>query len=233
MPRQLANRTRAHPPPHEAFPAGPCGPAGASGITRAFARLSRGGGQVAHVLLTRSPLYSAPEGAFRVRLACVKRAASVHPEPGSNSPFERAAPRGRTLKCLRTEGRIRNLPPPFRRRSRVHRLGFILVVSVSGSQGSARPRPVPRPPVRGGRPPWRKERIYAPPPPESTGFPENIGNSLRTAPPGRPARGPAGPLGGVSAGRRAASPPRGGLPENLPWAGRRRRPPAAGPRRRA
>ena len=145
-----------------------------------------------------------------------------------------ARPRGgRTLKYLRTEGRIRNLPPPSRRRSRVHRLGFILVVSVSGSQGSARPRPVPRPPVRGGRPPWRKERIYAPPPPESTGFPENIGNSLRTAPPGRPARGPAGPLGGVSAGRRAASPPRGGLPENLPWAGRRRRPPAAGPRRRA
>ena len=24
-----------------------------------------------------------------VRLACVKHAASVHPEPGSNSPFER------------------------------------------------------------------------------------------------------------------------------------------------
>ena len=28
------------------------------------------------------------EAVFLVRLACVKRAASVHPEPGSNSPFE-------------------------------------------------------------------------------------------------------------------------------------------------
>ena len=28
-----------------------------------------------------------PEGALIVRLACVKHAASVHPEPGSNSPF--------------------------------------------------------------------------------------------------------------------------------------------------
>ena len=27
-----------------------------------------------------------PEGALTVRLACVRRAASVHPEPGSNSP---------------------------------------------------------------------------------------------------------------------------------------------------
>ena len=73
-----------------------------------------------------------------------------------------ARPRGgRTLKYLRTEGRIRNLPPPCRRRSRVHRLGFILVVAVSGSQGSARPRPVPRPPVRGGRPPWRGSLMYS------------------------------------------------------------------------
>ena len=32
----------------------------------------------------------APEGALTVRLACVRHAASVHPEPGSNSPFEKA-----------------------------------------------------------------------------------------------------------------------------------------------
>ena len=37
------------------------------------------------MLLTRAPLYSAPEGAFLVRLACVRRAASVDSEPGSNS----------------------------------------------------------------------------------------------------------------------------------------------------
>ena len=40
----------------------------------------------------------APEGALTVRLACVRRAASVHPEPGSNSPFGRAPPRGRPFK---------------------------------------------------------------------------------------------------------------------------------------
>ena len=33
---------------------------------------------------------STPEGVLLVRLACVRRAASVHPEPGSNSPFEKA-----------------------------------------------------------------------------------------------------------------------------------------------
>jgi hypothetical protein len=43
-------------------------------------------GQVIHVLLTRAPLYSFPEGNFRVRLACVRHAASVRSEPGSNSP---------------------------------------------------------------------------------------------------------------------------------------------------
>ena len=37
------------------------------------------------MLLTRSPLYSPPERGFLVRLACVKRAASVDSEPGSNS----------------------------------------------------------------------------------------------------------------------------------------------------
>ena len=32
-----------------------------------------------------------PEGALTVRLACVRRAASVHPEPGSNSPVKNAS----------------------------------------------------------------------------------------------------------------------------------------------
>ncbi len=45
-------------------------------------------GQVSHVLLTRSPL--AHEGIATngepVRLACIRHAASVRPEPGSNSP---------------------------------------------------------------------------------------------------------------------------------------------------
>ena len=48
-------------------------------------------GQVAHALLTRPPLgqkSSLPKEiviTVLVRLACVKHAASVHPEPGSNS----------------------------------------------------------------------------------------------------------------------------------------------------
>src|SRR5699024_8532877 len=46
-------------------------------------------GQVTHVILTRSPLiHPLQAGSFIVRLACVKHAASVHPEPGSNSPLK-------------------------------------------------------------------------------------------------------------------------------------------------
>ena len=38
-----------------------------------------------------------PEGALTVRLACVRRAASVHPEPGSNSPSKYVGPRARPV----------------------------------------------------------------------------------------------------------------------------------------
>ena len=41
-----------------------------------------------------------PEGALTVRLACVKRAASVHPEPGSNSPFKIAPAARRCVSSL-------------------------------------------------------------------------------------------------------------------------------------
>ena len=37
------------------------------------------------MLLSRLPLYLATEAAVLVRLACIKRTASVRPEPGSNS----------------------------------------------------------------------------------------------------------------------------------------------------
>ena len=51
--------------------------------------LSQSSGQVAYALLTRSPLTSKVQAPYPfVRLACIKHAASVHPEPGSNSPFE-------------------------------------------------------------------------------------------------------------------------------------------------
>jgi hypothetical protein len=59
-----------------------------SSISPGFPELSQSEGQVTHVLLTRSPLITqgqAPK--ITVRLACVKHAASVRPEPGSNSPL--------------------------------------------------------------------------------------------------------------------------------------------------
>ena len=57
-----------------------------SEFNRPFGRLSPCGGQVAYALLTRPPLAGNvllhPAAA---RLACVRPAASVYPEPGSNS----------------------------------------------------------------------------------------------------------------------------------------------------
>src|SRR5262245_47058013 len=55
------------------------------GIRPSFPGLSQSAGQITHVLLTRSPLVY-PRKGLTVRLACVKHAASVRPEPGSNSP---------------------------------------------------------------------------------------------------------------------------------------------------
>src|SRR4029077_5509770 len=56
-----------------------------SGIKPSFPGFSRNAGQIPHVLLPLSPLEH-PRRGLSVRLACVKHAASVRPEPGSNSP---------------------------------------------------------------------------------------------------------------------------------------------------
>jgi hypothetical protein len=66
---------------------GPCDPGILCGISTAFAVLFPTRGQVVHVLLTRLPLYSWSKPHFLVRLACVRHAASVDSEPGSNSPI--------------------------------------------------------------------------------------------------------------------------------------------------
>ena len=78
LPHQPANRTRAPP---VALNLSPRSPRGSCGISRSFPRLSPTTGQVP----TRySPVrHSVPKN--RVRLACVKHAASVRSEPGSNS----------------------------------------------------------------------------------------------------------------------------------------------------
>ena len=88
LPHQQANAPRAHPQVTAiaAFYLPSRRRKGLSGISSGFPELSRSCGQVAHVLLTRSPLGLHPEGQGPARLACIRHAASVHPEPGSNSP---------------------------------------------------------------------------------------------------------------------------------------------------
>ena len=64
----------------------PCGFDTLCGISTGFPVLSRLARQVAHALLTRPPLTRQEQApASSVRLECVMHAASVHPEPGSNS----------------------------------------------------------------------------------------------------------------------------------------------------
>ena len=62
-----------------------CGPVTLCGISSRFQLLSPSERQVAHTLLTRPPLSHLSKLKCFVRLACVRHAASVRPEPGSNS----------------------------------------------------------------------------------------------------------------------------------------------------
>src|SRR5690606_34956370 len=64
------------------FPRAPRHRASVRGISTPFGAFSPSRRQVSYVLLTRAPL-----SRRTVRLACVRHAASVHPEPGSNSPY--------------------------------------------------------------------------------------------------------------------------------------------------
>ena len=74
------------PIPHrKSFPPQDMHPMVIFGIRPSFPSLSQSAGQITHVLLTRSPL-EYPRKGLSVRLACVKHAASVRPEPESNSP---------------------------------------------------------------------------------------------------------------------------------------------------
>ena len=68
----------------------PCGHEMSCGISVLFKTLSPSERQVTHVLLTRPPLSKSASirklpPNYSVRLACVRHAASVRPEPGSNS----------------------------------------------------------------------------------------------------------------------------------------------------
>ncbi len=95
LPHQQANRTRVPlQAPGLAIPDFDHRPSKGGmlcGISHPFGRLSPTRRQVTHALLTRLPLYSQPEGYFRVRLACIRHAASVDSEPGSNSQVKDVA----------------------------------------------------------------------------------------------------------------------------------------------
>ena len=103
LPRQQANRARA-PPPTILRPLSPAAEAtGIScGISPAFAGVSPTEGKVAHVLRTRSPcaytLYC--YRVLRIRLACVKHAASVRSEPGSNSRLNPMLPNSPATRLM-------------------------------------------------------------------------------------------------------------------------------------
>ena len=86
LPNKLIGRETI--PNRKTFISRSCDPLVLSGISRRFHLLSQRPGLVSHVILTRSPL-GLPLYCYSVdlvRLACVKHAASVRPEPGSNSP---------------------------------------------------------------------------------------------------------------------------------------------------
>ena len=75
------------------FTSVPCDSVVSCGISTCFQVLSPCLGQIVHALLTRPPLeYRLPSrrlsSSIPVRLACVKHAASVRPEPGSNSDVQ-------------------------------------------------------------------------------------------------------------------------------------------------
>ena len=90
LPRHLANQTRDHLSAHKALVSKGCPFDTLCGISSRFQLLSPTERQVSHALLTRSPLSSTSinrslNPSILVRLACVRHAASVRPEPGSNS----------------------------------------------------------------------------------------------------------------------------------------------------
>ena len=86
LPHQLADRPRDPPGAPEPFLSAPGDALRVLGINPGFPGLFPSPGQVSHVLRTRSPLSHWDRSPGIVRLACIKHAASVRPEPGSNSP---------------------------------------------------------------------------------------------------------------------------------------------------
>ena len=110
MGRDPIHRRRSFPPPRMRGE-------GNIGYQSAFRRAVpvrwAGWSRVTHPFAT---LY-APEGALTVRLACVRHAASVHPEPGSNSPFEKAL-QVKSINVVRPHRQMRAPTYPIHRNRR-------------------------------------------------------------------------------------------------------------------
>ena len=90
LPYQLADGPQAPPEVialRQPFVSWPLTQPTTCGISSPFGLLFPTSGQVTYVLRTHSPL-SPVLRPDCVRLACLKHAASVHPEPGSNSPYD-------------------------------------------------------------------------------------------------------------------------------------------------
>ena len=89
------------------------------GISSRFQLLSPCMRQVTHALLTRPPLshkiFISEENQIEcfVRLACVKHAASVHPEPGSNSHVKKLNPNQNLWLSKSETSSYRNLDSGF------------------------------------------------------------------------------------------------------------------------
>ena len=134
-PRRQADGTRARPPPDRSFARRAMRPRGVIGHYPGFPRAIPVWGAGRPRVTRPFAADRRPEGRVTARLACVRRAASVRPEPGSNSPFERhrAGPSGLALCSLSMFSRRTRLDPlrPTGRRG-----GSSCCLAVSGSQGA-------------------------------------------------------------------------------------------------
>ena len=161
MPRHQANRPRAHPPPMNLCPPRQVPRRGHPVLPTVSRSCPGEGGRLPTCYSAVRHSNRPPEGALSVRLACVRRAASVHPEPGSNSPFRRRGPGPRA--SIRASGRgvpdsdladldsFGNRRPGSRPESEISLVCLVdLSIAVSGFQGSPR-----------GATPSREESIYA------------------------------------------------------------------------
>ena len=162
LPRRLPNAPHAHPCPDIPFLPKGC----PSGIYAGLARLSagcppdRGRLHTCYSPVRRSPAEKASFLPAAPRLACVKPAASVHPEPGSNSPLFYVSVLRRISRIVRPGLPVLSRAPakPAPRRDGAEApllpLSCGIAVNVLGHPGE------PRPPSQAGPVPVLRVQSY-------------------------------------------------------------------------